>query len=129
MVSLPRVIPLKMIKADTARPIKPSICRPVNRSMRAATNTAEVEITSLRLSAAVASSAPESICLPRVLLNKDSHSFTAIEPASTMTSGRENATGEGAMIFMREDLPSSTPMTRISAATARPDRYSNLAWP
>ena len=74
-----------------------------------------------------ASKAVEEIFLPRWRLKKYNPSFSATAATSTAAKGRENATGVGAMIFSREDFPSSTPMTTISAATARPERYSNRA--
>ena len=45
-----------------------------------------------------------------------------------MTTGLES-TGSGCRIFCREDLASSTPMSRMSMDTARPDRYSMRPWP
>ena len=41
----------------------------------------------------------------------------------------ENSTASGCRILPTELLTSSTPMTRIRTATARPDRYSMRAWP
>ena len=94
-----------------------------------ASSTAAVDRTSLRLSAAVASSAVEPMPRPSVRLNSAIQSFTAMDSTSTTTSGTLSATAEGWRILSRDDLASSTPMTRISAATPRPVRYSIRAWP
>ena len=46
----------------------------------------------------------------------------------TSTSGEE-ATSSGCRILPREDFPSSTPISRISPDTTRPDMYSMRPWP
>ena len=124
MVSLASIAPEYSTNAATARPIQPSNCQPKAISNPAAISTAEVEIASLRLSAAVANSAVEEIFLPSIVLNADNPSFRITATTNTTTSGRVNATGAGCRILSMEDLPSSTPMTMISAATAKPDKYS-----
>ena len=68
--------------------------------------------------------AAESMCLPSLVLNRLIHSFTRMEPTSTITSGMEKVTDSGWRIFSKEVLASSKPMTSTMAATARPDRYS-----
>ena len=88
-----------------------------------------MEMQSLRLSAAVAKMAVESMYLPRRVLNRDSHSFAPMESTSTATMGMDTATAVGFMILPMEVLASSKPMTTIITATAKPDRYSNRAWP
>ena len=129
MVSLATPMPDQTMKAATARPMGPSRCTPVNAPMTQAASTAAVEITSLRLSLAAADRAAESMRLPSTRLNRAIHSFTAMESKSTSARGTEKATGAGCRIFSMEDLPSSTPISRISAATARPVMYSTRAWP
>ena len=52
-----------------------------------------------------------------------------MEPTSTAAVVQPNSTAAGWSTLSREDLASSTPMMRISADTARPDRYSYRAWP
>ena len=44
------------------------------------------------------------------------------------TSG-EDTISSGLRIFFSEDFPSSTPISRISPATARPEMYSMRPWP
>ena len=39
------------------------------------------------------------------------------------------STSSGWRIFSREDLPSSTPISKISMDTTRPERYSIRPWP
>ena len=92
-----------------------------------ASSTAAVDTTSLRLSAAVARRVVDWIFLPRSVLNRLIHSFTAILPRSTPATQSENSVGVGFRILPMEVFSSSKPMTRISAATARPDRYSYRA--
>ena len=62
-------------------------------------------------------------------LNRAIHSFTRMEQTSTTAITGENSTLWGWMILSRELLASSKPMMIIMADTARPDRYSNRAWP
>ena len=94
-----------------------------------AASTAEVVITSLRLSAAVASSAFEFILLPIFRLNSIINSFTNMEAHSTHTAVNENSIGSGLINFSTELLPSSRPMKSIITATVRPAIYSIRAWP
>ena len=83
----------------TARPIQPSSCQCVSAETASETSTAAVLITSLRLSAAVASSAAESIFLPSVRLNEASHSFTAMDSANTAAVTGLSAVSCGCRIF------------------------------
>ena len=92
-------------------------------------STALVLSTSLRLSAAVAMREPELMRLPRVRLNTDIHSLTAMDAASTAMATQLNVTGAGFKIFSTLLFSSSTPMTSTITATARPARYSKRAWP
>ena len=101
--------------------------QPVQASTTAAKSTAPVEITSFRLSAAVACRVAESMRRPKVRLNRAIHSFTKMDISRTPATTGENSTGEGRNIFFTEFLASSTPMTRIRAATARPEIYSTRA--
>ena len=83
----------------------------------------------MRLSAAVAISAPEWMRPPTFLLNRAIQSFTRIEAASTPTVTQLKVTGVGARILPRLVFPNSSPITSTITATARPDRYSNRACP
>ena len=106
-----------------------SIIRSVKRQNTHAARTAAVVMTSLRLSAAVASSVSEPIAFPSDRLNAIIHSFTPMESSSTATSAGENEMGCGCKMRSNDDRASSAPMTKISAATARPEMYSMRAWP
>ena len=108
----------------TAVPMKPSSSSPVKCAISVAMSTAEVEITSLRLSSAVAISAPDSIFLPMPRLKRAIQSLTAMDMSSTITVAQLNTTPVGCRIFSTLLLSSSTPMTRIITATIRPERYS-----
>ena len=55
--------------------------------------------------------------------------FTAMEASSTAAAVAVNVTGVGLKILAAEVFTSSKPMTRISAATPRPLKYSARAWP
>ena len=129
IVSFASPAPLYRINSATIKPTIPSTLQLVTASITAASSTAAVVKTSLRLSAEVASKADDWIWFPSRLLNTASHSFTAMEPARTSTVTAEKLTGEGAKIFSTEDFANSKPMTTIIAATASPDKYSKRAWP
>ena len=49
--------------------------------------------------------------------------------SSIAAGSRPTSTGSGLTIFSTELISSSTPMTIMSAATARPEMYSILPWP
>ena len=98
-------------------------------STLAAASTAPVVSTSLRLSAAAAASVVEPTVRPTLRFISAIHSFTAMEITSTVTAAPEKATSSGCRMLPTEVRTSSKPMTTIIAATARPDRYSNRAWP
>ena len=117
------------MNSDTAMPITPSILTSYKCSTMEAASTAEVVITSLRLSAAVASRAFEFILLPIFRLNSIINSFTNMEAHSTHTAVSENSIGSGLINFCTELLPSSRPMKSIITATVRPAMYSIRAWP
>ena len=121
--------PLHKINSATPRPIQPSSSSPVRPETTLAASTAAVEITSLRLSMAVASSAAEPMRLPTFLLKAAIHSFTPMESSSTATVTRLNSTAVGDRILPMLERASSTPMTRIITETASPARYSMRAWP
>ena len=117
------------MNSATARPIQPSSRQCVSAETASETSTAAVLITSLRLSAAVASSAAESIRFPSVRLNEASHSFTAMDSTSTAAVTGLSAVSCGCRIFSTPLLASSSPMTRIITDTASPAMYSMRAWP
>ena len=86
-------------------------------------------MTSLRLSAAVASRVGEWMVRPSFLLKAAIHNLMRIEAARMAMVRTEKSTGSGLRIFSTELLTSSTPMTRIMAATISPAIYSMRAWP
>ena len=97
--------------------------------MSIATSTAKVLAVSDRLSMAVASMAAEWMRRPTCRLYSHMYSFTHTEAAMIPSASRENVTSSGCRILSREDLASSTPISRISPATIRPDMYSMRPWP
>ena len=129
IVSRATPMPDQRIKSATRRPVQPSSLAPVSFPMRQEASTAPVASTSLRLSAAVAESAAESIVFPRLRLNAAIQSLRRIDPASTSTRAGENSTGSGCKILDAEVLTSSAPTSRIIAATQSPERYSILWCP
>ena len=127
VLSVSRTMPMPPYKMNTAtpRPITPSTrAMPVSLVTNSDTSTAAVEITSLRLSAAVAISTSESIMQPMRRLKAAIQSFTRIDAASTATLSQLNAAICGCQILPRLSLPSSKPMTRIITETARAAIYS-----
>ena len=121
--------PLHRIKHATARPIQPSSIQCVTCAIPHAASTAAVEITSLRLSMAVASSAAEPMRLPRLRLNAAIQSFTPMESSSTAAETALNDMGAGCRMRSTPERASSAPITRIITDTASPTRYSMRAWP
>ena len=117
------------MNSATSSPTYPSIFSPVSCPTMHASKTAPVEITSLRLSAAAAVRAAEPIRLPSFRLKTAIQSLTRMEQTRMTTISAETSTASGCRILPTELLTSSTPMTRIRTATARPDRYSMRAWP
>ena len=124
IVSRTRPTPLTRMNTATAAPMYPSSVNPVARSISAAIRTADVEITSFRLSSAVAMSVVDSILRPILRLNIAIHSLTAMDAASTPMLTQLKATAVGERIFSTLPLSSSTPMTRIITATISPEKYS-----
>ena len=130
MVSLTSIAPLYKINSDTAMPISPSSrAKPVTWVSTAAIKTTLVVITSLRASAAVASSVSESMRRPMVRLRWLIHSLTRMDATSTTTVSQPKLTGVGSSVLAKLSLNSSTPMTKIITETASPARYSYRAWP
>ena len=129
MVSRAICTPDQRINSATASPIQPSGMRLVKCPTRHEASTAAVASTSLRLSAAVACSADEPMMRPSSRLNSASKSLTAMDASRTMTMAAENSTASGCRIFCTDDLTSSAPMSRISAATTSPLMYSMRSCP
>ena len=117
------------MNAPTAKPAQPSRSTPVTLEMMAAASTAAVAMTSLRESTAVAMSVVDEMRLPMRRLKNAIQSFTRMESTSTAATTALNSAGDGARILSMEDRISSMPMTTMSAATAKPERYSNLPCP
>ena len=92
-------------------------------------STTAVEAISLKLSAAVAIMAAESIFLPSLRLKRYIQPLTKMETGRMMSGSREKSTGWGERIFWKEVLPSSKPMSRMTTETASPERYSTRPWP
>ena len=97
--------------------------------MSMASSTAAVAAVSDRLSAAVASMAAERIFLPIRRLYRHIYSFTQMDTARITRAMTLKSTAAGWRIFSTEDLASSTPISRISPATIRPETYSSRPWP
>ena len=57
------------------------------------------------------------------------YSFTQIEAARIPITSQLNSTRAGCRILFRDSLASSTPISKISMDTARPERYSARPWP
>ena len=94
-----------------------------------ASSTAAVAAVSDRLSIAVASMAADLIRRPMLRLYSHMYSFTHTDAARMPSASAENATSSGWRILSKEDFASSTPISRISPATARPEMYSMRPWP
>ena len=73
---------------------------------------------------AVASMAADLIFRPMRRLYSHIYSFTHTDAARIPSASAENATSSGWRILSKEDLASSTPISRINPATTRPDMYS-----
>ncbi len=80
-------------------------------------------------SAAAASSAGAESFLPRERLYMAIYSFAQIEAARIPITSQLNSTRAGCRILFRDSLASSTPISKISMDTARPERYSARPWP
>ena len=93
------------------------------------TSTALVEMTSLRLSAAVAIRVSDSMIRPTRRLKKLIHSFTRMEAHSTPTVSRLKPTSSGWRTLPADSFSRLRPMAIIMVLTARPATYSYRAWP
>ena len=123
-------MPLYRINTATPIPAIPSIIlNPVTLHKIVETTTADVEITSFLLSAAVAISVSDSIRVPIFLLKILIQSFTPIEIRSTTIISTLQSTSDGWITFIILSLASDNPMATIMTHTTSPARYSYLAWP
>ena len=104
MVSLTSIAPLYKINSDTAMPISPSVGQSRSQVSMAAIKTTLVVITSLRASAAVASSVSESMRRPMVRLRWLIHSLTRMDATSTTTVSQPKPTGVGSSVFWQAFL-------------------------
>ena len=129
MVSRAIPTPDQRMNTATARPTYPSTVRWAKCSTRQPARTAAEEITSFRLSTEVAWRVVDWMCRPNPAKNRDIHSFPRIATMSTPKTTGEVSTGWGWRIFPTEDWARSAPITRINAATTRPEMYSYRAWP
>ena len=129
MVSRAMPTPDQRMNTATARPTYPSTVRWAKCSTRQPARTAAEEITSFRLSPEVAWRVVDWMCRPSPAKNRDIHSFPRIATMSTPKTTGEVSTGWGWRIFPTEDWARSAPITRINAATTRPEMYSYRAWP
>ena len=86
--------------------------------------TAPVLMTSLRLSAAVASRVAERISRPTWRLKAAIQNFTRMEAARIRMDAIPVVMGSGERIFWMLVFASSAPMSRIITLTASPERYS-----
>ena len=98
--------------------------QPVTRQRMVESRTAPVVSTSLRLSAAVASSVSEAMRWPTVRLRRLIQSLTAMETASTPRLSQLKTTGVGCRTLPMDSLPSERPMARMVTLTTSPARYS-----
>ena len=128
-VSLAASQPARRMKAATRMPTQPSMRREKKCPASVPSSTAEVATTSERESAAVAAMAAEPMRRLRRRLKADIHSFTRIEAQRMPTDSQEKSTASGWRIFSREVRASSTPTSRMAAATRSPVRYSMRPWP
>ena len=103
--------------------------QPVALHRMVESRTALVVSTSLRLSAAVASSVSEAMRCPTVRLKRLIQSLTAMDAASTPMLSQLKMTGVGWRTFTTDSLPSERPMARMVTLTTSPARYSYRAWP
>ena len=103
--------------------------KPVSFVRIVAARTAAVVMTSLRASAAVASSVSESMAVPICRFSLLIQSLTRMDAISTATMSQLKATSVGCRTLAKLSFKSSTPMTRIMTETASPARYSYRAWP
>ena len=114
----------------TPTPIRPSsTSQPVTRQRMAATSTAAVLSTSLRLSAAVAMRVSEEMIRPMVRLKPLIHSLTRMDTTSTATVSQPNCTGVGCSTLVTDSFSREKPMPRMVTLTTSPARYSKRAWP
>ena len=104
----------------------PSTGNAVNNEHINAISVADVAITSLLLSFAVAVNTEELIFLPNSALKTAIHSFTAIEKTSENKTAKLNLISTGFIIFSTEFFKSSIPTNIIKAAIIREVRYSIL---
>ena len=94
-----------------------------------AITTADVEITSFLLSAAVAINVSDSIRVPIFLLKILIHNFTAMEISITTIISALQSTSDGWMTFKILSFARDRPMATMITQTTRPARYSYRAWP
>ena len=100
------------------------ISKPVTLHRIDDTSTALVEMTSLRLSAAVAIRVSDSMVRPTRRLKTLIHSFTRMEAHSTATVSRLKPTSSGWRILPADSFSRLRPMAMIMVLTARPATYS-----
>ena len=86
-------------------------------------------MTSLRLSAAAAFSAPDEMLLAKSRYSHICTSFITMDAARTTYVQTSTETSSGVMIFSTEDLHNSTPTMRMMTATTSAPIYSYLACP
>ena len=123
-VSFTISIPDLNINSDTTNPIIPSTGRFVYKDDITAIQVAEVAITSVLLSLAVASITEELIFFPRKALKNDIQSFIRIDTNSEINTIRLNVSFSGCIILFTEFLKSSNATISIRTAIVSAVRYS-----